>query len=708
MAIRHSITLSTSEPNNEVGNLKIRQGDEQTQTLVANITENGVPKPFVGLQPFFCAKLGQTAGLGIIEQKVTGTMNPANGTLEYVMQPEDWQQLGRQTAYFSFRKMVNDHEWTEQFSTRDFNYNVTKSVFSEGVKETKKDGSTYIWTIEDLIRLFNEYMASGKSDWEEFVEQNREILESVDPGGELLSEIIVARGEAYQTLGERLDEEKAEVSGEIFQTIKKNTNNIVNVNYYENIDAALLDMSSNKTLFITGEYIIDKPIVLKNMNNIKFVVDGVLKVSDSFPNTEKNIVKFDNCTNVEFKGCVDLENKILLNNDGMNFIVLFRDCENVNVVDTIILNGKNIKGLSSSINFVNGSRACKNANVKNLLVDNCRSAVFTQYRNNTIENVKAFRTNDAIIALNSENCINSYVNNCYANYNDAFPLVAIENNAYGVTVENCIAENTRGLVEIFSLDLEVVNNYPNTLTTTIIRDSKHIINDENFIFNSTVTLTSLSFRRGIEKYSNIIIDNVELINTTTKSSQYLAISDTNINNYKIESLLLKNIKITTKNIRDFLILFNCNANKITIEDMYVDSNSPRIGIRTSRSDIVIDEFYIRDGKIKGLERFLSYDFPYNDFIKNFYIENVRFTNTSVMCVNFPNGTITIDDYNKNMLVDNYVITNKGCSRVSYSRDRQPPTVGKWFKGDIAINKFNAEEYYYDGTNWHKRNLVVVQ
>ena len=87
MAIRHSITLSTSEPNNEVGNLKIRQGDEQTQTLVANITENGVPKPFTGLQPFFCAKLGQTAGLGIIEQKVTGTMNPANGTLEYVMQP---------------------------------------------------------------------------------------------------------------------------------------------------------------------------------------------------------------------------------------------------------------------------------------------------------------------------------------------------------------------------------------------------------------------------------------------------------------------------------------------------------------------------------------------------------------------------------------------------------------------------------------------
>lgn len=254
LAIRHSITLSTSEPNNEVGNLKIRQGDEQTQTLVANITENGVPKPFTGLQPFFCAKLGQTAGLGIIEQKVTGTMNPANGTLEYVMQPEDWQQLGRQTAYFSFRKMVNDHEWTEQFSTRDFNYNVIKSAFSEGLREVKKDGSTYIWTIEDMMRLFKEYIATGKVEWEnykndertiwetyrlaekinwddyklreknewknykddekttweKFVEDNREFLENADPGGKIILELLGGRG-GFDSLSERLDSEKAEV-----------------------------------------------------------------------------------------------------------------------------------------------------------------------------------------------------------------------------------------------------------------------------------------------------------------------------------------------------------------------------------------------------------------------------------------------------------------------------------------------------------------
>lgn len=212
MAIRHDITLSTTEPNNDIGLLKIRQADEQTQTLVVQLTATSQPKSYEGLQPFFCAKLGQSLGLGIIEQKLNPEemTNPKDGQLEYTFRNEDWQQIGRQVGYFSFRKMSDEHEYVEQFTTRDFYFNVTKNVFSEGLTEVKKDGSTYVWTIEDLIRLFNEYIASGKSDWEEFVEQNREVLESVDPGGLILSELIRSRKPAdaetpYPDLPTRLD-----------------------------------------------------------------------------------------------------------------------------------------------------------------------------------------------------------------------------------------------------------------------------------------------------------------------------------------------------------------------------------------------------------------------------------------------------------------------------------------------------------------------
>ncbi|NTR54836.1 BppU family phage baseplate upper protein [Enterococcus faecium] len=189
MEVRYPITLSVSEPNNNVGLLKIRQTDQGTQTLVVEITENGIPKGFTGLKPFFCAKISGGLGLGLIEQEVDGSINSANGKLEYTLKPTDWQSLGRHTAYFSFRRMNANGSFSEQFTTKDFYYNVIKSVYSDGVTEAKTDGSTYLWTFEDLKRQLDEYLAAGKSDWNDFLDENKEILSSLDPNGELLNQL---------------------------------------------------------------------------------------------------------------------------------------------------------------------------------------------------------------------------------------------------------------------------------------------------------------------------------------------------------------------------------------------------------------------------------------------------------------------------------------------------------------------------------------
>ncbi|GEM_PF-5686328 len=214
MAVSYPIALNVSDPNNNIGLLKIRQADEETQTLVVQVLEDAIPKSYEGLQVFFCAKIGQTDGLGIIEQKLheAEMTDPENGKLEYTMRAQDWQILGRQLAYFSFRKMTDDHTFVQQFTTRDFSYEVTKSVFSDGTRQIISDGSTYIWTIEDLKRLYEEYIASGKSDWEEFVNLNKEIIESVDPGGQVLSELIRSRKPegfdvAFPDLPTRLDQQ---------------------------------------------------------------------------------------------------------------------------------------------------------------------------------------------------------------------------------------------------------------------------------------------------------------------------------------------------------------------------------------------------------------------------------------------------------------------------------------------------------------------
>lgn len=187
LAVNYPVKLQTKEPNNNIGILRIRQSDEETQVLEVEVLDGALPMSYEGLQVFFCARIGQTAGLGIIEQKLTDTemTDPKNGKLEYTFRAEDWQVLGRQTGYFSFRKMKDDHTYEQQFSTRDFTYEVTKSIYSDGIKEVKKDGSTYVWTFEDLLRLLEEFKESGETNFLTWFEEIKDQL-SEDAAGNLM------------------------------------------------------------------------------------------------------------------------------------------------------------------------------------------------------------------------------------------------------------------------------------------------------------------------------------------------------------------------------------------------------------------------------------------------------------------------------------------------------------------------------------------
>lgn len=46
------MTLSTTEPNNEVGVIKIRQEDINSQVFDIEVEANGEPVDFTGLTPF--------------------------------------------------------------------------------------------------------------------------------------------------------------------------------------------------------------------------------------------------------------------------------------------------------------------------------------------------------------------------------------------------------------------------------------------------------------------------------------------------------------------------------------------------------------------------------------------------------------------------------------------------------------------------------
>lgn len=195
--IKYPIVLSVTEPNNNVGILKVRQEDTQTQIFAVEIVENGTLKDFEGLVPFFINKTKISDGKPI-EEKVESYIG-AQARLEYRLSNRDWQWTGENIAYFSFRKLNGDGTWSEAFSTRDFEYQVVKGVTQGTVYD-----SAYVWTFEDLLRLFKDKIAQGESDWKKFVDENKEIISSVDPSGELLREIIDAKGD-YDTLADRLN-----------------------------------------------------------------------------------------------------------------------------------------------------------------------------------------------------------------------------------------------------------------------------------------------------------------------------------------------------------------------------------------------------------------------------------------------------------------------------------------------------------------------
>ena len=521
------------------------------------------------------------------------------------------------------------------------------------------------------------------------------------PKANATAEVINARG-GKETLGKRLDEFSSQLD-----TIENNAKHIINVTN-ENYEECVEKMRDGYIFNIIEDITINKTISFSNLNNIEFRCNSVIRITNDFSSNSKSIIKFNKCNDVLFE-CkkLDLENKVLFDNDGMNFIVLFTDCEDVSVINTKILNGININGLSSAINGVCSTKVGKRFRVDNLIVKNCRSAVFTQYTGNTIENVKAYNTNDAIIALNGEHCNNSYINDCYCEYNNAFPLIAIENNASNVNINNCVARNSRGLFELFGLVNDNVDAIIPKKGSINISNSSHIIDDEEFVFDSSVTLSTLSLRRGVEKYVNININKVDCYNTTQTPSNYLYIADTSLNNSVLKNLTISNSNIFINKAKEYIILFNASVKNLTLINNKFESGDKNNGwfLRHTRNSIIIDNLVINDCIIDGFQKSLSADFEYNDFIKSFTMKNTRFYNTNAVCFNYPNGKIYNSDYNVGMFLNDYTLSNRGCSRVVYERSLQPPTVGKWYAGDIAINKFNHEEYYYNGSTWIKRSFT---
>lgn len=205
--INYRAVLSLTEPNHQIF-LRFRQDDTQTQTLSVEITANGKLFPFTGYTVEFVNITRSDSGQPIIER--VDEVYPQKSRIEFTLGARSLQWLGKNKAYFSFR----DDEGNEVFSTNNFEYEVVHGAHKGPILD-----SGYLWQVDEIIERIKAYMVENQTEWEKFVEDNRAFLESFDPGGKILTEIIDARGN-YNSLADRLDDiqnKKISVSSSVRQ-----------------------------------------------------------------------------------------------------------------------------------------------------------------------------------------------------------------------------------------------------------------------------------------------------------------------------------------------------------------------------------------------------------------------------------------------------------------------------------------------------------
>ncbi|WP_282671717.1 SGNH/GDSL hydrolase family protein [Lactococcus lactis] len=141
----YSVTLSTTEPNNYVGLIKLRQGDVASQSIQATITANGQLFNFHHLAVFFNAVLPNG---NVVRDKVT-EVDYVNSKLNYIVADSFLQEVTQVTAWFSFE---NDEKIID--STKNFQYSVIG-----GWKECIPQGN-YIYELSEIQREIEEIIGN--------------------------------------------------------------------------------------------------------------------------------------------------------------------------------------------------------------------------------------------------------------------------------------------------------------------------------------------------------------------------------------------------------------------------------------------------------------------------------------------------------------------------------------------------------------------
>ncbi|MFS7388538.1 BppU family phage baseplate upper protein [Carnobacterium maltaromaticum] len=132
-----NMRLSTTEPNNPVGLIKVRQSNRETEILSVTMTENSKLKDLTNTKVYFNTLFGKNA----VEKKAT-IIDGKKGKIEFILDDDSMQETGNQLAYFSFK--TNDGEIVG--TTQNFIYKIESSLMREII-----NGGAFIASVQEVI-----------------------------------------------------------------------------------------------------------------------------------------------------------------------------------------------------------------------------------------------------------------------------------------------------------------------------------------------------------------------------------------------------------------------------------------------------------------------------------------------------------------------------------------------------------------------------
>lgn len=133
---KFNIRLSTTEPNNPVGVIKVRQSNVDTEIFGIKVTENSIPKNLIGLKVYF-----NTIFDGVPVEKSVQVIDAKNGLLSFTLDQDCMRKVGKQSAYISFKnnsKLVG--------STQSFVYTIQSSLLNVVI-----DSVPILATVQEII-----------------------------------------------------------------------------------------------------------------------------------------------------------------------------------------------------------------------------------------------------------------------------------------------------------------------------------------------------------------------------------------------------------------------------------------------------------------------------------------------------------------------------------------------------------------------------